>query len=252
MIPIDLLSPHPDNPRKDLDDLTELAENVRANGVLQNLSVVPMPDDSAAFRVVIGHRRLAAAKLLGLTELPCVIADRMTPEEQVAVMLSENIQRQTLTPYEEAKGFQQLQIDFGKSPKEIAEIAGFHESTVRRRLKLTELDADKFKASEGRGATLSDYMELDKIESPELKNEVLDKIGTPDFKNALKSAVESEKNQKIITRWATEAGAFATRVEEVDYSTMKFIRTYSIYGSKKDSVERPDDAEIARTIVIQL
>ena len=243
MIPIDLLSPHPDNPRKDLGDLTELSASIKANGVLQNLTVVPDESalDAPRFLVIIGHRRLAAAKLAEMTELPCVIADRMTPLEQVRTMLEENMQRSDLTVYEQAQGFQMM-LDMGDTVESVSKDSGFSVTTIRRRLKLLELDADKFKASEERGATLSDYMELDKIESPELKNKVLDKIGTPDFKNALKSAVESEKNQKIINRWATEAGAFATRVEEIDYSTMKHVRTYSIYGNKKDSVECPDDA----------
>ena len=73
-IPLKMLEPHPDNPRKDLGDLTELVESIKANGIMQNLTVVASPDPDL-FRVVIGHRRMAAAKLAGLTEVPCVISD---------------------------------------------------------------------------------------------------------------------------------------------------------------------------------
>ena len=90
---IELLTPHPDNPRKDLGDLTELAASIKENGVLQNLTVVPHED---GYRVIIGHRRLEAAKLAGLTEVPCVIVD-MSPKEQVQTMLLENMQRADLT-----------------------------------------------------------------------------------------------------------------------------------------------------------
>lgn len=62
-LPVSKLFPHPDNPRKDNGDLTELAESIKANGVLQNLTVVPKEDGS--YTVIIGHRRLAAAKLAG-------------------------------------------------------------------------------------------------------------------------------------------------------------------------------------------
>ena len=214
MLPIDCLFPHPDNPRKDLGDLSELTESVKINGVLQNLTVVPDesgPADAPRFIVIIGHRRLAAAKLAGLTELPCVIADRMTPAEQVAIMLTENIQRSALTPYEEAKGFEQLRIDFGKSVKEIVKLSGFSETTVRNRLKLTKLDADKFNASFMRGGRMEDYLELDNIRDPDLRNQLLDQIGTNNFRNALKSAIKQERIQSTLERWEKEASAFAER-----------------------------------------
>ena len=93
-IPVERLHPHPDNPRKDLGDLSELAASIKENGIFQNLTVVP--DAELHFTVIIGHRRLAASKLAGLTELPCVIVN-MTPKEQVQTMLLENMQRSDLT-----------------------------------------------------------------------------------------------------------------------------------------------------------
>ena len=70
-----LLSPHPRNPRKELGDVSELAESIRVSGVLQNLTVVPARSESSGqltgrYTVVIGHRRLAAAKLAGLDTVP--------------------------------------------------------------------------------------------------------------------------------------------------------------------------------------
>ena len=96
-LPIDRLINHPDNPRKDLGDLTELAESIKAKGVLQNLTVVPDVrrvdgDLVKNYLVVIGNRRRAAAELAGLTELPCVISD-MTEKEQYETMMLENLQR---------------------------------------------------------------------------------------------------------------------------------------------------------------
>lgn len=66
--------PHPDNPRKNLGDLTELADSIKANGIFQNLTVIP-GEEKGTFVVIIGHRRLAAAKLAGLETVPCAIAD---------------------------------------------------------------------------------------------------------------------------------------------------------------------------------
>ena len=75
IIPLNLLEHHPENPRKDLGDLTELAESIRKNGVMQNLTVVPDMENSK-YMVVIGNRRMEAAKLAGVADLPCVISDR--------------------------------------------------------------------------------------------------------------------------------------------------------------------------------
>ena len=247
-IPIEQLYPHPDNPRKDLGDLTELADSIKANGVLQNLTVVPHivtgeitgETWQKGYTVVIGHRRLAASKLAGLKELPCVITD-MSLADQVRTMLMENIQRADLTVYEQAQGFQMM-LNLGDSIDDIARKSGFSQTTVRRRVKLMELDQDKFKASVERGANLMDYMELDKIEDPELKNEVLDAIGTNNFRQKLASAIETEKNRKIIAERVQELSAFATEIEDVDYSAMRYVRNYGTWDKKK-TVERPDDAD---------
>lgn len=96
-IPRSKLEPHPDNPRKDLGDLTELAASIRKQGLLQNLTVVPSPDSPDKYRIVIGHRRFSASGIAGLDELPCIIDTKMTYPEQIAVMMSENIQRNDLT-----------------------------------------------------------------------------------------------------------------------------------------------------------
>lgn len=124
-IAIEKLHPHPDNPRKVLGDIDELADSIKANGILQNLTVVPMNDDWTEFTVIIGHRRLAAAKQAGLTELPCAVVE-MTEKEQLSTMLTENMQRSDLTVYEEAKGCQLL-LDLGDTVAEIAEKTGFSE-----------------------------------------------------------------------------------------------------------------------------
>ena len=110
MIPIGDLEHHPENPRKDLGDLSELTESIRKNGVYQNLTVVA-DLKRCKYLVVIGNRRMEAAKAAGLVELPCAISD-MDHKEQIATMLEENMQRQDLTVYEQAQGFQMM-MDLG-------------------------------------------------------------------------------------------------------------------------------------------
>lgn len=190
-IAIEKLHPHPDNPRKVLGDIDELAESIKASGILQNLTVVPMNDDWTEFTVIIGHRRLAAAKQAGLTELPCAVVE-MTEKEQLSTMLTENMQRSDLTVYEEAKGCQLL-LDLGDTVAEVAEKTGFSESKIRRRVKLCELDEEAFKESQIRQPTLQDYDRLNQIKDIDVRNELLKSIGTNNFDNLLYSAVKKQE-----------------------------------------------------------
>ena len=151
-IEVTSLSPHPDNPRKEIGDVSELTESIKQNGILQNLTVVPNMVTGnitgetwqRGYMVIIGHRRLAAAKAAGLKKVPCVVAD-MTPKEQLQTMLLENMQRSDLTVYEQAQGFQ-LMLDMGSTVEEIAEKSGFSQTTVRRRVKMMELDQEKLRS----------------------------------------------------------------------------------------------------------
>lgn len=128
------LEPHPDNPRKDLGDLTELAASIQRSGLLQNLTVVPHPDKPDMYRIIIGHRRFAASEIAGLTELPCAI-ENMSYADQVATMLAENMQRNDLTIADQVNGVQ-LMIDLGESVKAIADKTGLSETSVRNARRL--------------------------------------------------------------------------------------------------------------------
>ena len=192
-IPIEQLYPHPDNPRKDLGDLTELADSIKVNGVLQNLTVVPRAE--GGYTVVIGHRRLAAAKLAGLDALPCVVAD-LDSRSQVQTMLMENIQRSDLSVYEQAQGFQMM-LDMGASVEEISKKSGFSQTTVRRRVKMMELDQDELKEVSSRQISLSDFDRLAQIEDIKTRNKVLKEIGTYNFDGAVARAVREEHRKKV-------------------------------------------------------
>lgn len=215
MIQVEKLHPHPQNPRKVIGDVTELAESIKANGILQNLTVVPMNDDWTEFTVIIGHRRLAAVKQAGLTELPCAIVE-MSEKEQLSTMLTENMQRSDLTVYEEAKGCQLL-LDLGDTVAEVAEKTGFSESKIRRRVKLCELDEEAFKESQIRQPTLADYDRLNQIKDIETRNKLLKSIGTNNFDNLLYSAVkkqETEEEKEKIEKLCLEHGM--TKVQNHD------------------------------------
>lgn len=220
-LPIAKLYPHPDNPRKALGDLTELAESIKTNGVFQNLTVVKghwatreeyvkiakaegVPRDMAeasfeqkamweesGYTIIIGHRRRAAAELAGLDALPCVIT-AMSEREQVSTILMENMQREDLTVYEQAQGFQMM-INMGDTPEGIAEKTGFSQKTVKRRLKMAELDASTLEEVSARQIALEDFDKLAKIEDISKRNQVLKSIGTNNFSSEVQLAIREQE-----------------------------------------------------------
>ena len=193
-IDVENLLPHPKNPRLEVGDVSELADSIKKKGVLQNLTVVPFGGvGDGRYTVIIGHRRLAAAKLAKLKKLPCAIVD-MDEKEQVETMLIENMQRRQLTPYEEAEGFQ-LMFDFGGDIHTVAERTGFSETTVRNRMKLLRLDKEAFKKSQGKNISLNDYLAVAELEDEAARKEVLEKAGTNDFTWILRYAKDEEKKK---------------------------------------------------------
>ena len=230
MIPIDWLAHHPDNPRKDLGDLTELADSIRANGIFQNLTVVPSEDEPdsdgyARFWVVIGNRRLEASRMAGLSELPCVLSD-MGREEQIATMLQENMQRSDLTVYEQAKGIQMM-IDLGFSREQVAERTGFSKTTIERRLAVATLPEKETKEAVAFGYDLLDLVEIAKIDDRKKQKELLENEKWQDPKEfdaarlrqriaRAKQDVERAKEEK---RLLPEIQQFAKPMSEKDASS---------------------------------
>lgn len=172
MIPREQLHPHPDNPRKDLGDLTELKESIKAHGVMQNLTVVPDEGDGDGYKILIGHRRFAASEGI-LEELPCVVAKGLTDRDQVGIMLVENIQRSDLTFVEQAHGFQMM-MDLGETVETIAEKTGFSKATVKHRLAINELDPEALEeANNIFQLTIADFIALEKVKDVDRRNEIL-------------------------------------------------------------------------------
>lgn len=231
-ISVDLLHPHPDNPRKDVGDISELSESIKQNGIFQNLTVIPKSD--GGYTVIIGHRRLAAAKLAGMTSVPCIVTE-MSEKEQMQTMLLENMQRSDLTVYEQAQGFQMM-LDLGSTVEEVAEKSGFSVTTVKRRVKMMELDQNKLKEVSSRQLSLTDFDTLAQIENIKERNKVLGSIGTRDFNQEVSYALTKQKEKKnlpLVKAWLKEVGATE-------------IKSSDTYGSKYEYYDRQCSYNISK------
>ncbi|MCR5703736.1 MAG: ParB/RepB/Spo0J family partition protein [Eubacterium sp.] len=184
------LMPHPDNPRKNVGDVSELAESIKKNGIMQNLTVMPeecltkepeeqpniKKESSKKYYVLIGHRRLEAAKKAGLSEVPCTVISNISKKQQVGIMLEENMQRHDLTVWEQASGFQMM-LDLGSSVDEIVEKTGFARSTVYHRLNIAKLDKDVVEEKEKDKdfqLSIKSLIALEQIKDVEKRNELLE------------------------------------------------------------------------------
>ena len=142
-VPIDLLQRGRYQPRVDMrdDSLAELAESIKAQGVVQPIVVRPLPrqgDGEARYEIVAGERRWRAAQLAGLHAIPAVVRD-IPDESAVAVALIENIQRENLNPIEEARALHRLVEEFGLTHEDAASAVGRSRTTVTNLLRLLEL-----------------------------------------------------------------------------------------------------------------
>lgn len=136
-IRIDLIRPNPYQPRRDFDDasIEELAQSIRAHGVIQPITVRPV---DGAYEIAAGERRWRAAKYAGLGTIPAIVKP-FQDEEMLQVALVENLQREDINPIEAARAYQQLMDLFGDTQEQIAQGIGKSRTAVSNTLRLLKL-----------------------------------------------------------------------------------------------------------------
>ena len=217
-INIENLFHHPDNPRKDIGDVTELAESVKKKGVMQNLTIIPAcaltapPEEQPAvedvsldgeFLVLIGNRRMEASKKAGIESVPCRIVSQIDKRDQVSIMLEENMQRSDLTITEQAEGFQMM-LDLGGTVEGIKEKTGFSKSTIYHRLNIAKLDGDTLREKEQDESfqlSIMDLQALEKVKDIDKRNEILkNATDSANLKWKIESAVREEERKNRAER----------------------------------------------------
>jgi len=136
-LPIDSITPNPQQPRKDFDDkaLRDLSASLSQSGVLQPVVVRRM---GAGYQLVVGERRWRAAKLAGLTRIPAVIREA-SDAQSLELALVENLLREDLNPMEEAEAYQRLRAEFGWTQEELAKRVARDRSSIANCLRLLKL-----------------------------------------------------------------------------------------------------------------
>lgn len=187
-IKVEQISSHPDNPRKDLGDLSELVESIREHGILQNITVIPRAcldtpkeeqtegNEQGEFVALLGHRRLAAYRIAkgASGTIRCNVFWELSRAEQIGLMMEENAQRNDLTIPEQVESFQ-LMLDLGETVESISQKTGFSKSTIYKRVKNADV-IEEMKDTDYQ-LTVSDLDELAKV-TTEQKKMILDRYNT--------------------------------------------------------------------------
>lgn len=203
LINTSLIDPHPDNPRKNIGDVTDLADSIRANGLLTPLSVVP---NGERYRVIAGHRRLAACKQAGTGAVPCFVLD-LDPLQQLEAMVTENCQREQLTVLEEADAIQGM-LDLGATTAAVAHRLGRSADYVRDRAKAasikTEVRATRDDFSQ---LTIGQLVAIARYDGrPDLQKKLAQAAGTSNFDYILRNIERDDRDRQWIESVAALLG----------------------------------------------
>jgi ParB family chromosome partitioning protein len=142
---LQLIRPNPNQPRKEFNDdaLKELTASIKEKGIIQPILVEP--EEDGKYLIVAGERRYRAATAAGLNEVPVVVR-KFSEVETLEIALIENIQRQDLTPVEEAQAFKHLMDTYGYSQDEVAKKVSKSRSAVANALRILKLPLDMLEA----------------------------------------------------------------------------------------------------------
>lgn len=192
LINTSLIDPHPDNPRKNIGDVTDLANSIKANGLLSPLNVVP---NGERFRVIAGHRRLAACKQAGTGAVPCFVLD-LDPLQQLEAMVTENCQREQLTVLEESDAIQGM-LDLGATTARVAHQLGRSSAYVRDRAKAASIDNEvRATRDDFSQLTIGQLVAIARYDGrPDLQKKLAQAAGTSNFDYTL-SRIERDENDR--------------------------------------------------------
>ncbi len=206
-IGVERIQPNPFQARQTFSDLEELAQAIRTQGFTTRLRVRPHPAQANIFQLVYGERRLRAARLAKLDNVPCEIADH-SDDDMIEIGLAENIQRRDLEPMEEAWAFTSFIEQRGYSIRRLAERIGKDKSYVESRMALLRMPTDVQQMVAQRPDSLRSAREIAKVETPEDRQPLISGV----VDGSLSTAAVREVVREIVEpATATEDGKESAR-----------------------------------------
>jgi ParB family chromosome partitioning protein len=172
-IPLDQLRPNPSQPRRVFDGLEELVASIQRVGVLEPLLV---RRSNTGYEIISGERRFRASRAAELQEVPCIVMD-IDDQAALEIALIENLQRQDLSPFEEAEGFQALLDQYGFTHDEVAERVSKSRTSVTESLRLSDMpDAVRMILQEGNVRSKSILLELCRVDDVDTMQALAERV----------------------------------------------------------------------------
>mgnify|MGYP003332362497 FL=1 len=194
-IAVDRIKPNPKQPRiaADPSALDDLTASIREHGVLQPILVRPL--DRGHYEIIAGERRWRAVTALALAMIPAII-EEMSDEQAIEIAVIENLQRENLSPLDEAAIFARMTSELGYSIRKLADKLGKDKGYIENRLRLVAAPADVRALVAERSDTISHAYELMKVEDPARRAELAAQVARGELSLArLKSVVRGESER---------------------------------------------------------
>ncbi|MFN8620892.1 MAG: ParB/RepB/Spo0J family partition protein [Chloroflexota bacterium] len=174
-VAVDKIDPNPDQPRLSFDEdtLQELAASITEHGVLQPILVRPAAD--GRFQLIAGERRWRAARIAGLREIPAII-DEIDDQTALEIAIIENLQREDLSPLDEALMYERMTTEHGYSLRKLAQKLGKDKGYIENRLRLADAPSEIKQLVSLRKDTLSHAYELLKVEDPKRRRRLAEQV----------------------------------------------------------------------------
>ena len=175
VVPVDRIEPNPQNPRLAFDEATlgELAASIREHGVLQPILVRPL--DENRFQLIAGERRWRASKIAGMATIPALVED-IDDSTALEISIIENLQREDISPLDEAVMYDRMIKEHGYSIRRLAEKLGKDKGYVENRLRLADAPPEVRALVSLRKDTLSHAYELMKVADPKKRKRLADAV----------------------------------------------------------------------------
>ncbi len=241
-LPLKSIEPNPSQPRKlfDPEGLDSLADSIRRHGILQPLSVRRV---GLGYQLIAGERRLRAAELAGITDVPCIVM-RMDDKESSLAAMVENLHRQDLDYIEEAQGIAKLMSDFDMRQEQAARLLGKSQSAIANKLRLLKHTDPVLSALRETGLTERHARALLRLGSEEDKLAAIREIARQNMSVArAETYIESLLQKKQNPARRANVGAFLNNLTQN-------LQKIQLSGIPAVSERRETDSQIVLTITI--
>ena len=249
---IDLIEPNPDQPRTSFkkDELEELAESIKKNGLLSPILVRTIGEK---YQIIAGERRYQACKMLGMKKVPIRIRD-VDDEETIILALVENIQRSNLNPIEEAYGYRRMMERGKMTQAEVAQAVSKGRSTVANALRLLELPEDAQQLLFEEKITAGHARAILSIPTPEGRRKLVDKIDEQNLSvrdaERIARLLSGKKKEGETPKRPAVPKTFKTVARALSDSLATDVKIRSVKGANQIQITFKDEDDLQRLFQI--